>query len=267
MANHCANYVTYTCSDLKILKEIRKLFRELTKGLSYKSLSLYEALVSTEQNDDFGTRWIDCQDISEITDNTITITATSCWTPFLELNSKLSKLYNTLTIDHEYSEPGANFGGKTIFSNSVCQMEDSLSYLDYLEKYDKDSFEAELQYLLECEDSNLLNIMVADEIMHADNVAYTILYDGALIQSFERYCYYFKNIFTKLDECINDEYLDKFNQQVIKRILLYLYKQDKLSKLNAKSYYKSLKAKDPETIFLIYSLINIKIDELQLTIA
>jgi hypothetical protein len=256
MANHCNNHVTFRCTDLQILKQIHNLFTELGKNLSYKQLTLYKEL--TKEDDEFGTRWIDINNLDDIDNDEFSVSCSSAWAPFLGLTSKLFKLFPECTIFYDYSEPGNDFGGHIEYMDGEVQS-DELSYIEYLKKYDNESFMYEVEYRLHSADSNILTSLY--EIYKDEYESIYNLYANEPYKDINIIIKYFKVVLPT----ISDEYLEAFNKYIVEPIINHLKQNKIISKIHAEEYLKMIYTQDNESLYIINELINIKLTELENT--
>ena len=155
MANHCDNRVVifFSEKDIKQQKHIfvRKIFEFFNINSDYEEMPYYNILISKKDTipstilntftHSFGSKWI--EDVC-INSDTSDISFTSAWAPPLGLTHLISYHFK-LKIEHEYSEPGCDFGGVAHFDKGFISDEE-YSYMEYLRIYQTDTYREELQY-------------------------------------------------------------------------------------------------------------------------
>ena len=126
MANYCSCNIVVSGEEADIKRLFDKLNSEELKG---KNLYLdnYQLLFdSVDENYEWGSKW-QIIDSMELDGDTLYLYGDSAWNPANGLWEKISKDYNA-TVSCEYSEPGCDFAGKTIWENGEETFREEDSY-------------------------------------------------------------------------------------------------------------------------------------------
>lgn len=152
MANDCDYKVKISgeTEDLQKLSE-RLQIEEITEEGTLNSTN-YELLFdSIDDVDDWGSKWTVFSNIDYSEGDTMMfINGYSAWGPTDGLWQKISKDFN-LELTCEYSEPGMNFAGITVWNNGEMTEKDEMTYWEYLFDNDYDYFWEEVGYRCECD--------------------------------------------------------------------------------------------------------------------
>ena len=144
MANNCYNWAHINGSkeNLDLLQARLKEAKEFDDSLFYPTFHSVLGIPLPESDTDvyteFGTRWYDAEWNRE-SDTSATLSGDSAWSPPSEFFRKLSEIYS-LTIESDYQESGADFGGYYNCSNGEVIRDQTYSYNYYQLKQDKDIF-------------------------------------------------------------------------------------------------------------------------------
>jgi hypothetical protein len=171
MPNWCYNHLTIT-GDKENLDRI-KFHLEDIENKDNVSPGIFMALVGRDQSLElneyekggwydsnvsyWGTKW----DVSynesgvEYSDDTITMSFQSAWSPPIPFIQHLGRLFN-VECELYYEEPGCDFCGKSYFNNQDGLMEDDYTYNEGRFVFDKENFfesiDGEIDYLFENDD-------------------------------------------------------------------------------------------------------------------
>lgn len=138
MANNCWNYAVLL-GNKAVLDEIQERFSKYDDFNYFIEFGDYvlkkEVATSKDEYYLYGTKWWQFN-IDERTDNTLTISGDSAWSPPLELLRQISEVYN-VTIEGEYNECGMDFGG--FFYCEDGNLEDrEMTYFEYQLESDRE---------------------------------------------------------------------------------------------------------------------------------
>jgi hypothetical protein len=171
MPNWCYNHLTIT-GDKENLDRI-KFHLEDIENKDNVSPGIFMALVGRDQSLElneyekggwydsnvsyWGTKW----DVSynesgvEYSDDTITMSFQSAWSPPIPFIQHLGRLFN-VECELYYEEPGCDFCGKSYFNNQDGLVEDDYTYNEGRFVFDKENFfesiDGEIDYLFENDD-------------------------------------------------------------------------------------------------------------------
>ena len=171
MPNWCYNHLTIT-GDKENLDRI-KFHLEDIENKDNVSPGIFMALVGRDQTLElneyekggwydsnvsyWGTKW----DVSynesgvEYSDDTITMSFQSAWSPPIPFIQHLGRLFN-VECELYYEEPGCDFCGKSYFNNQDGLVEDDYTYNEGRFVFDKENFfesiDGEIDYLFENDD-------------------------------------------------------------------------------------------------------------------
>ena len=171
MPNWCYNHLTIT-GDKENLDRI-KFHLEDIENKDNVSPGIFMALVGRDQSLElneyekggwydsnvsyWGTKW----DVSynesgvEYSDDTITMSFQSAWSPPIPFIQHLGRLFN-VECELYYEEPGCDFCGKSFFNNQDGLMEEDYTYNEGRFVFDKENFfesiDGEIDYLFENDD-------------------------------------------------------------------------------------------------------------------
>lgn len=138
MANNCWNYAVLS-GDKAALDEIQERFSKYNDFNYFIHFGDYvlkkETPTNTEEYYLYGTKWWDFN-IDERTDNTMTISGDSAWSPPLELLRQISEVYD-VEIEGEYSESGCDFGG-FFYCEDGCLDDNQMTYFEYQLESDRE---------------------------------------------------------------------------------------------------------------------------------
>jgi hypothetical protein len=172
MPNWCYNHLTIT-GDKENLDRI-KFHLEDIENKDNVSPGIFMALVGRDQSLElneyekggwydsnvsyWGTKW----DVSynesgvEYSDDTITMSFQSAWSPPIPFIQHLGRLFN-VECELYYEEPGCDFCGKSYFNNQDGLVEDDYTYNEGRFVFDKENFfesiDGEIDYLFENDDN------------------------------------------------------------------------------------------------------------------
>jgi hypothetical protein len=138
MANNCWNYAVLS-GDKAVLDDIQERFSKYDDFNYFIHFGDYVLKKETQTNTDdyylYGTKWWQFN-IDERTDNTMTISGDSAWSPPLELLRQISEVYN-VTIEGEYNECGMDFGG-FFYCEDGCLEDNEMTYFEYQLESDRE---------------------------------------------------------------------------------------------------------------------------------
>ena len=147
MANYCSCNIVISGDENDIKRLFDKLNSEELKGKNLHSENIPLLFESVDEKYDWGSKW-QIIDSMEFEGDTLYLYGDSAWKPADGLWEKISKDYNA-TVSCEYSEPGCDFAGKTIWENGEETFREEMAYLEYLYQSDNDYFWDEVGYKCE----------------------------------------------------------------------------------------------------------------------
>jgi len=147
MANYCNCSIVISGDENDIKRLFDKLNSEELKGKNLHSENIHLLFESVDEKYDWGSKW-QIIDSMEFEGDTLYLYGDSAWNPADGLWKKISKDYNA-TVSCEYSEPGYDFAGKTIWENGEETFREEMAYLEYLYQSDNDYFWDEVGYKCE----------------------------------------------------------------------------------------------------------------------
>jgi hypothetical protein len=144
MPNWCSNFITITgeADKLESIKHIIRESAETKRGVFVSLVGLppnitpenYDALWWDTHIAWWGTKWDvhyddnGCFNLDD--DDSITISVDTAWSPPEPFCQKLAEYFD-VEVEIEYSEPGCNFAGRSVFNKEGVV--ESVDYDDYLE--------------------------------------------------------------------------------------------------------------------------------------
>ena len=147
MANYCSCNIVISGEETDVKRLFDKLNSKELRGKNLYSENIPLLFESVDENYDWGSKW-QIIDSMEFDGESLYLYGYSAWKPADGLWEKISKDYNA-TVSCEYSEPGCDFAGKTIWENGEETFREEDSYLNYIYQSDRDLFWDEIGYICE----------------------------------------------------------------------------------------------------------------------
>lgn len=169
MPNWCSNHITIT-GNKKVMRQLKSIFNSMDNDTE----NVFELLIGRSRSDlpkklwesgawydgninHFGCKW----DVSysslniDISDDVITLSPETAWSPPEEFCRELSKIYGA-DVTIQFFEPGCDFSGKSNFSSNGNETSENYSYREglYLLEDDDEMFFSEIESDIEYEMEN-----------------------------------------------------------------------------------------------------------------
>lgn len=134
MANHCNNYATLYGSKESIQEVIKRLIDNTKENPLLWWETFHKVLdlpinLDNDVYDLFGSKWFEVYIDSE-TEDSVTISGQSAWSPMVPFWQKLSEKFN-LKIEGEYDEGGDDFGGFFTIENGTLVKNKVYNYISF----------------------------------------------------------------------------------------------------------------------------------------